>query len=92
MASAQANATSDLLNQVVHDSPYLRVIGRSGNVTTLRGTNPNTGIAERVTVATRQLADEHLIYLLFVTPDRERDAACSPSAAPGLQNLLEITA
>jgi hypothetical protein len=37
----------------------------------LRGTNPNTGVNERVTIVTRQLADDHLVYLLFVTPDAE---------------------
>src|SRR3954453_14680711 len=68
---SQSNANSDLIRQITNDSPHLRVAGRSGNTTTLRGTNPNTGITERVTGVTRQLADEHLIYLLFVTPDRD---------------------
>ena len=68
---SQSNATGDLINQIVNDSPHLKVVSRSGGVTTLRGTNPNTGITERVTVATRQLADEHLVYMLFVTPDRD---------------------
>jgi hypothetical protein len=67
----QSNATADLLNQIVNDSPHLRVASRSSNGAVLRGTNPNTGIAERVTVVTRQLADEHLVYMLFVTPDRD---------------------
>jgi hypothetical protein len=38
---------------------------------TLRGTDPATGINERVTLVTRQLSDEHLLYLLFIVPDRE---------------------
>ena len=37
----------------------------------LRGTDPNTGINERLTIVTRQLSDEHLVYLLFVTPEAE---------------------
>jgi len=45
-----ASATTDLLNQIVQNSPHLRVIARSSNLTTLRGKNPNTGITERVTV------------------------------------------
>ena len=43
----------------------------SSGSATLRGTDPATGINERVTVVTRQLSDEHLLYLLFITPDRE---------------------
>jgi Zn-dependent protease with chaperone function len=85
---SQANATSDLLNQIVSDSPHLRVVSRSGGVTTLRGTNPNTGIAERVTVATRQLADEHLIYMLFVTPDR--DASKYQSTLNSMLRSIEV--
>jgi len=75
------NATNDLLNQIVQQSPHLKVISGSAQrlnldggpaiAASLRGTNPNTGINERVTVVTRQLADEHLVYLLFVTPNRD---------------------
>lgn len=76
-------ATNDLLAQIQQGSPHLRVIrnsaqqinldGRTGIAASLGGRNPNTGINERVTVVTRQLPDEHLIYMLFVTP--EQDAA-----------------
>jgi Zn-dependent protease with chaperone function len=75
------DATNDLLATIQRDSPHLRVIGNSGQRVTmangsalaasLRGTNPNTGVNERVTIVTRQLADDHLVYLLFVTPDAE---------------------
>ncbi len=85
---SQANATKDLLNQIVSDSPHLRVVSRSGNTTTLRGTNPNTGITERVTVATRQLADEHLVYMLFVTP--ERDASKYQSTLNSMIRSIEV--
>ncbi len=74
-------ATNDLLNQIVHDSPHLSVIsgtsqrlnvnGGQALAVSLHGRNPNTGINERVTVVTRQLADDHLIYMLFVTPEQE---------------------
>lgn len=83
-----ASATTDLLNQIVQNSPHLRVISRSSNLTTLRGKNPNTGITERVTVATRQLADEHLIYLLFVTPDR--DASRYQSTLNAMVQSIEV--
>lgn len=75
------DATNDLIGMLQQSSPYLRVASGSGQrvrmaggqalAATLRGTDPNTGIAERVTIVTRKLADEHLIYMLFITPDRE---------------------
>ncbi len=75
------DATNDLIGQIVQDSPHLSVIRNSAQrinvndgqalAVSLHGTNPNTGINERVTVVTRQLADEHLVYMLFVTPERE---------------------
>ena len=77
------DATDDLINTLRQSSPYLQVANGSGQriqagggtalAATLRGVDPVTGIDERVTVVTRQLADEHLIYMLFITP--ERDAA-----------------
>jgi hypothetical protein len=75
------SATQDLLTQIQRSSPYLqlasnnaqqlRLSGGTALAATLRGTDPATGINERVTVVTRQLADEHLLYMLFIVPDRE---------------------
>jgi hypothetical protein len=75
------SATQDLLTQIQRSSPYLqlasnsaqqlRLSGGTALAATLRGTDPATGINERVTVVTRQLSDEHLLYLLFIVPDRE---------------------
>lgn len=75
------DATNDLLAQIRQSSPHLRVINGSGQQfnldgktamsAALRGTNPNTRIAERVTVVTRALPDGHLIYTVFVTPEQE---------------------
>ena len=75
------DATNDLLGQIQQSSPHLRLITNSGQrvrmgggsaiAASLQGTNPNTGIAERLTVVTRQLGDGHLIYMLFVTPQAE---------------------
>ena len=75
------SATNDLLNQIAQASPHLRLISgssqqvavdeRTGIAASLRGRNPNTGIDERVTVVTRALADGHLMYMVFVTPEEE---------------------
>ncbi|HEY0139913.1 MAG TPA: M48 family metallopeptidase [Thermoanaerobaculia bacterium] len=74
-------ATNDLLAQIQQGSPHLKLIrnsaqqvnldGRTGIAASLTGRNPNTNVNERVTVVTRQLPDEHLIYLLFVTPEQD---------------------
>jgi Zn-dependent protease with chaperone function len=87
------DATNDLLGQVRQGSPYLSVINNSTQRFTvsggkalavaLRGTDPNTGINERVNVITRQLEDGHLIYMLFVTPDKD-----AKTYAPVLQSMV----
>jgi hypothetical protein len=74
-------ATEDLLRQIQQSSPHLRVINGSGQslnvdgktamAASLRGRNPNTRLDERVTVVTRPLADGHLMYVVFVTPEQE---------------------
>jgi len=76
-----SDATNQLLNDIRSSSPHLSVIRGSEQTFTLdnqrayavsmRGVNPNTRINERVTVISRGLPDGHLIYMLFVTPDRE---------------------
>jgi hypothetical protein len=96
--SALDDATNDLLATLQQSSPYLRVASGSGQrvrmangtalAATLRGTDPATGIAERVTVVTRQLADEHLIYMLFITP--ERDASRFSSVLNAMVNSMQI--
>ncbi|MCU1350353.1 MAG: Protease [Acidobacteria bacterium] len=86
-------ATNDLVAQIRSSSPHLSVIRNSGQqfnlsggnalAQSLNGTNPNTGIKERVTIVTRQLADGHLLYLLFVTPDQ-----AAQSYGPVLQAMV----
>ncbi len=81
--TAIEDATDDLINTLRQNSPYLQVANGSGQriqvgggnalAVVMRGVDPATGVDERITVVTRQLADEHLIYMLFITP--ERDAA-----------------
>ena len=75
------DATNDLVAQIQQGGRHLQPIRGSSQrfnlsggpalSVALRGTNPNTRISERVTVVTRQLQDHHLVYLLFVTPERE---------------------
>ncbi len=75
------DATNDLIAQIQQGDPHLQVVRgstkslnlRSGRAltATLRGVNPRTRIKERLTVVTHQLADDHLIYLLFATPERD---------------------
>ncbi len=75
------DATNDLIAQIRQSSPHLRVISGSGQqlkldgktamAASLRGTNPNTRISERVTIVTRALPDGHLMYVLFVTPEQD---------------------
>jgi Zn-dependent protease with chaperone function len=76
-----SDATNDLLTEIQRGSPYLRLASKTGQgvrmaggtalAAALRGTDPATGIDERITVVTRQLSDEHLIYVLFVVPQRD---------------------
>jgi len=92
------NATDDLLNQIAQNSPHLSLVRNSAqrlNVSggtalaaSLRGKNPNTGVTERVTVVTRQLADDHLVYMLFVTPDR--DASSYRNVLNAMVNSIEV--
>lgn len=75
-------ATTDLIGQITQSSPHLKTLrnstkrikttdGGTALTASLRGVNPNTRINERVTVVTRQLADDHLVYMLFITPEQE---------------------
>ena len=75
------SATSDLVAAIQQSTPYLRLTSSNaqrvrmanGNAlaASLRGVDPATGINERVTVVARQLSDEHLLYVLFITPETE---------------------
>lgn len=76
-----SDATSDLIAQIRQSSPHLRVVrgseqqlrldGRTAMAASLRGVNPNTRIDERVALVTRALPDGHLIYMVFVAPEKE---------------------
>jgi len=90
--------TQELVSAIQQASPYLRPIsngqavrltgGGTGLAVALRGTDPVTGLQERVTVVTRQLGDGHLLYVLFVTP--ERDAANYSNVLNQMVSTLEV--
>lgn len=92
------DATNDLIAQIQKSGPHLRVIsgsgqqlkldGRTAMAASLRGTNPNTRINERVTVVTRALPDGHLIYMLFVTP--EQDASRYSSVLSNIVASIDV--
>ena len=92
------DATTDLIEQVRQSDPHLKVVRRSTKTINLksgpaltailRGFNPRTRLEEQITVLTHQLADDHLIYLLFVTP--ERDAKRYSNALESMVRSIQI--
>jgi hypothetical protein len=91
------DATDDLIAQIRHGSPHLTPTGRdqpehlpSGDVLecVLRGDNPRTGLAERVTVVTHALPDQHLFFIILVSP--ERDAATYATVWKAMLDSLRI--
>jgi predicted Zn-dependent protease len=93
------DATDDLLATVQRTSPYLqavsgskkqlRVNGGTALSAALRGRDPSTGFEERITVVTRQLSDEHLVYLLFITP--ESDASRYANVLNTMVSSLQVS-
>ncbi len=92
------DANTDLIQQIMKDDPHLKLVRgstkalslRSGPAysAVLRGVNPRTRLKERVTLVSHQLADDHLIYLLFVTP--ERDAKRHAATFTSMMNSIEF--
>jgi hypothetical protein len=87
---ALEDATDDLVRQILASNSYLTAQTNSAESGTidgapaysvlLRGTSPVTGEEERVTVYTRVLPDDHVIYALCITPTRTSttvERACS---------------
>jgi len=97
--STLEDATNELINTLVQSSGYLqmvrgsgsqfRVAGGTGLGAILRGTSPVTRLQERVSVVTRQLSDGHLLYLLFITP--ERDARAYSPVLNAMVNSLQVS-
>ena len=73
-----ADATDDLVRQVIQSNSYLRaqdgqarreqIDGGASYSVALSGRSPVTGQDERVTVVTRSLPDGHVIYALCIVP------------------------
>jgi hypothetical protein len=72
------DATDDLVRQIIRSNSYLQaqdgqarreqIDGASSFSVVLSGRSPVTGQEERVTVVTRGLSDNHVIYALCVVP------------------------
>ncbi len=73
-----ARATNDLLSEILSTNPNLKMVpdsqrtdridGVAALSVVLSGRSPVTREEERVTLFTRELRDEHVIYALFIAP------------------------
>ncbi len=78
-----ARATNDLVSQILRTNPHLKMVPNSQRTDTisgalalslvLSGRSTVTGQEERVTVFTRELADDDVIYALFIAPGLDYD-------------------
>ena len=76
-----ARATNDIVSQVLRTNPHLKVVPNSQRSDTiseasalslvLSGRSPVTREEERVTVFTRELDDDDVIYALFIAPGQD---------------------
>jgi hypothetical protein len=76
-------ATNDLLGQILRTNPNLELIrdserrdridGAPSLSVVLAGRSPVTRQEERVTVFTREIPDDHIVYALFIAPQRDYD-------------------
>jgi len=76
-----ARATNDLVGQILRTNPHLKLLPDSQRTDTisgaaalslvLTGTSPVTRAEERVTVFTRELPDDDVIYALFIAPGND---------------------
>jgi Zn-dependent protease with chaperone function len=84
------DATDDLVRHMTVSNPYLNAVsgsarseiidGARGYSVLLNGRSPTTGEDERVTLYTRGLPDNHVIYVVCISPARESavmDQTCS---------------
>jgi Zn-dependent protease with chaperone function len=78
-----SRATDDLVAQVLRVNPSLQLIrdserrskidGAPSLSVVLSGRSPVTRQEERITVFTREIPDEHVIYALFIAPQQDYD-------------------
>ena len=76
-----AGATNDLLTQILRSNPNLKVVpgsqrtdslsGSAALSVVLSGRSAITGEEERITVFTRELTDDDVIYALVIAPGRD---------------------
>src|SRR5262245_34152790 len=93
-----SDATNDLVLTIERANPYLHPVEGSAKrlviddapatSVELAGPSPVTGEAEQVTVVTRELRDEHIVYALLISP--ERDQAALAPAFNRMVNSLEV--
>ena len=79
-----ADATDDLVRQIIRSNSYLRaqdgqarreqIDGAPSYSVVLSGRSPVTGQDERVTVVTRGLSDGHVLYALCIVPGSGYDS------------------
>ena len=79
-----ADATDDLVRQIIQTNSYLRaqdgqarreqIDGAASFSVALSGRSPVTGQEERVTVVTRSLPDGHVLYALCIVPGNGYDS------------------
>jgi hypothetical protein len=91
-------ATSDLVRQVMHANPHLKLVAGSKRRHTvagapsfsvlLSGRSPVTGVGERVTVLTRRLPDKHVVYMLLVA--LAKDYAMLAPASDRMMRSLKV--
>ena len=78
-----AQATNDIVSQILRTNPNLKFVPNSQRTDTisgasalslvLSGRSTVTGVEERVTVFTRELTDDDVIYALFIAPGQDYD-------------------
>jgi len=76
-----AQATNDLLSQILRTNSYLKIVPNSQRTDTvsgaaalslvLSGRSPVTREEERVTIFTRELPDDDVVYALFIAPGQD---------------------
>ena len=76
-----ASATNDIVSQILRTNPHLKLVPNSQRTDTvsgalalsvvLAGPSPVTHEEERITVFTRELTDDDVIYALFIAPGQD---------------------
>jgi Zn-dependent protease with chaperone function len=79
--SSLVRATNDLLGTILRTNPDLEMLrdserrnrldGAPSLSVTLAGRSPITRQQERVTLFTREVADDHIVYVLFIAAERD---------------------